>query len=163
TTDAILDDALVRSFVLRCMAEAAEIGARIGCPIAQSGEERLDLTRELGVFRTSMLQDSDAGRPLELDALVTAVDEIGGRVGVAWTLGDAFHVLRGGTQRRTGLQSRIEVHPIIAVRGAVPSRAWRRSPALSNPKLFARDRQVCAYCSGRFPIDDLTREHIVPT
>ena len=37
--------------------------------------------------------------------------------GVAWTLGDAFHVLRGGTQRRTGLQSRIEVHPIIAVRG----------------------------------------------
>ena len=40
--------------------------------------------------------------------------------GVAWTLGDAFHVLRGGIQRSTGLQSRIEVHPIIAVRGAVP-------------------------------------------
>ena len=83
--------------------------------------------------------------------------------GVAWTLGQAFHVLRGGMQRRTGLQSRIEVHPIIAVRGAVPSRAWRRTPALSNPKLFARDRQVCAYCTGRFPLDDLTREHIVPT
>ena len=83
--------------------------------------------------------------------------------GVAWTLGETFHVLRGGTQRRTGLQSRIEVHPIIAVRGAVPSRAWRRTPALSNPKLFARDRQVCAYCTGRFPLDDLTREHIVPT
>jgi len=83
--------------------------------------------------------------------------------GVAWTLGEAFHVLRGGTQRRTGLQSKIEVHPIIAVRGAVPSRAWRRSPALSNPKLFARDRQVCAYCVGHFHLDDLTREHIVPT
>ena len=37
--------------------------------------------------------------------------------GIAWTLGDTFFVLRGGTQRRTGLQSRIEVHPIIAVRG----------------------------------------------
>jgi hypothetical protein len=48
--------------------------------------------------------------------------------GVAWTLGQAFYVLRGGTQRRTGLQSRIEVHPIIAVRGSVPSRAWRRTP-----------------------------------
>jgi 5-methylcytosine-specific restriction endonuclease McrA len=83
--------------------------------------------------------------------------------GVAWTLGQAFHVLRGGVQRRTGLQSRIEVHPIVAVRGAVPSRAWRRTPALSNPKLFARDRQVCAYCAHRFGLDDLTREHIVPT
>jgi 5-methylcytosine-specific restriction endonuclease McrA len=83
--------------------------------------------------------------------------------GVAWTLGDTCTVLRGGTQRRTGLQSRIEVHPIIAVRGSVPSRAWRQTPALSNPKLFARDRQVCAYCGGSFLPDELTREHIVPT
>ena len=83
--------------------------------------------------------------------------------GVAWTLGDAFYVLRGGVQRRTGLQSRIEVHPIIAVRGAIPSRAWRQSPALSNPKLFVRDRHVCAYCGGHFHADDLTREHIIPT
>ena len=83
--------------------------------------------------------------------------------GVAWTLGDAFTVLRGGTQRCSGLQSRIEVHPIIAVRGSVPSRAWRQTPALSNPKLFARDRQMCAYCGGLFHLDELTREHIVPT
>lgn len=83
--------------------------------------------------------------------------------GVAWTLGDPFWVLRGGIQRRTGLQSRIEVHPIIAVRGAIPSRAWRTVPALSNPKLFARDRYLCAYCGHTFPADDLTREHIRPT
>jgi 5-methylcytosine-specific restriction endonuclease McrA len=83
--------------------------------------------------------------------------------GVAWTLGETFYVLRGGTQRRTGLQSRIEVHPIVAVRGAVPSKAWRQTPALSNPKLFARDRGICAYCGVHFHVDDLTREHIVPT
>ncbi len=83
--------------------------------------------------------------------------------GIAWTLGDAFHVMRGGIQRATGRQSRIEVHPIIAVRGTIPSRAWRQAPALSNPKLFTRDRHVCAYCGVRFPFDDLTREHIVPT
>ncbi len=81
---------------------------------------------------------------------------------VAWTLGDTFRVLRGGIQRTTGRQSRIEVHPIIAVRGAVPSRAWRHEPALSNPKLFARDRHVCAYCGGRFHFDELTCEHIQP-
>ena len=82
---------------------------------------------------------------------------------VAWTLGRACHVLRGGIQRSTGLQSRIEVHSIIAVRGTIPSRAWRTTPALSNPKLFVRDRHLCAYCGGRFPFDLLTREHIVPT
>jgi len=81
---------------------------------------------------------------------------------VAWTLGDACHVMRGGIQRTTGLQSRIEVHPIIAVRGSIPSRAWRQTPALTNPKLFVRDRHVCAYCGGRFVSDDLTREHIIP-
>jgi len=82
-TDAIVDDALVREFILRCMAEAAAIGARIGCPIAQSGEARLAVARELGGFRTSMLQDAQAGRAIELDALVSAVHEIGTRVGVA--------------------------------------------------------------------------------
>jgi 5-methylcytosine-specific restriction endonuclease McrA len=83
--------------------------------------------------------------------------------GVAWTLGETIKVLRGGVQRSTGRQSRIEVQPIIAVRGAVPSRAWRQAPALANHKLFSRDRQVCAYCGHLFSFDDLTREHIVPT
>ena len=81
---------------------------------------------------------------------------------VAWTLGDAFQVLRGGIQRTTGTQSRIALHPIIAVRGAIPSRAWRQAPALANPKLFARDRYLCAYCGHCFHSDELTREHIVP-
>ena len=83
--------------------------------------------------------------------------------GVAWTLGRACHVLRGGIQRATGLQSRIEVHSIVAVRGAIPSRAWRQAPAMTNTKLFVRDRHVCAYCGGHFHTEDLTREHIVPT
>ena len=83
--------------------------------------------------------------------------------GVAWTLGDPCMVLRGGIQRISGLQSRIELHPIIAVRGAVPTRAWRQEPALSNTKLFARDRYLCAYCGRQHHADDLTREHIRPT
>lgn len=109
-----------------------------------------------------VLQLDVSGRP---QAWITARDAavIYASDGVAWTLGDPMQVLRGGIQRATGRQSVIAVHSIIAVRGAVPSRAWRQTPALSNHKLFARDRQVCAYCGGHFHVDDLTREHIVPT
>ena len=81
-SDAILDDPLVAGFMLRAMAEAAAIGERIGCPIAESGIERLAVARRLGSFKTSMLQDTLAGRPIELDAIVAAVHEIGARVGV---------------------------------------------------------------------------------
>ncbi len=83
TCDLILDDPLVREFMLRAMEEAAAIGARIGCPIEQSGEARMAVTRQLGAFKTSMLQDAEAGRALEIDAIVGAVHEIGSRVGVA--------------------------------------------------------------------------------
>ena len=83
TTDHMLDDPLVHGFILRAMEEAALIGARIGCPIIQSGEERMAVTRQLGGFKTSMLQDAQAGRALELDALVSAVHEIGARFNVA--------------------------------------------------------------------------------
>ena len=109
-----------------------------------------------------VLQLDVSGRP---QAWITTRDAaaIYANDGIAWTLGEPCQVLRGGLQRRTGLQSRIEVHPIIAVRGAVPSRAWRQEPALSNHKLFTRDRCLCAYCGRAFPEDDLTREHIVPS
>jgi 2-dehydropantoate 2-reductase len=79
----IIDDPLVLAFMLRTMEEASLIGARIGCAIDQSGDARMAVARQLGAFKTSMLQDSLAGRPLELDSLVGAVHEIGARLGVA--------------------------------------------------------------------------------
>jgi 2-dehydropantoate 2-reductase len=82
TTDRILDDDLVRAFADAIMLEAAGIGARIGCPIDARPADRHAVTRRLGALRTSMLADAEAGRPLELDALVTAVREIGQAVGV---------------------------------------------------------------------------------
>jgi 2-dehydropantoate 2-reductase len=90
TTDRILDDELVREFVSAVMREASAIGARIGCPIEQTPEQRHAVTRKLGAFRTSMLQDADAGRRLELDALVGAVSEIGRRVDVPTPHTDAL-------------------------------------------------------------------------
>jgi 2-dehydropantoate 2-reductase len=90
TCDRMLDDPLVRGFCLSAMGEAADIGARIGCPIAQSGEDRMEVTRKLGAFKTSMLQDAEAGKPLEIDALVTAVHEIGKLTGVPTPAIDAL-------------------------------------------------------------------------
>ncbi len=77
TTDLILNDDLVRGFISSVMLEAREIGARIGIPIDQQPEDRHQVTRKLGAFKTSMLQDVEAGKPVELDALVTVVRELG--------------------------------------------------------------------------------------
>ena len=90
TMDRVLDDALVRAFCSAAMAEAAAIGARIGCEVRESPDDRHAVTRKLGAFKTSMLQDVEALRPLELDALVGAVREIGERVGVATPNCDAL-------------------------------------------------------------------------
>jgi 2-dehydropantoate 2-reductase len=90
TTDRVLDDELVRSYCSAAMREAAAVGARIGCDVRESPDERHAVTRRLGTFKTSMLQDVEAGRPFELDALVGAVREIGQRVGVATPAIDAL-------------------------------------------------------------------------
>ncbi len=76
TIDEILADPLVREFCSAAMREAAEVGARLGCPIEQTPEDRHEVTAKLGAFKTSMLQDVEAGRQIELDAIVTAMHEI---------------------------------------------------------------------------------------
>jgi 2-dehydropantoate 2-reductase len=90
TTDRLLDDELVRVFCAGAMREAAAVGARIGCDVRESADDRQAVTRKLGVFKTSMLQDVEASHSLELDALVGAVHEIGQRVGVATPMIDAL-------------------------------------------------------------------------
>jgi 2-dehydropantoate 2-reductase len=93
TTGPALDDDLVRAFISAAMLEAREIGGRIGCPIAQTPADRHAVTRRLGDFTPSMLQDARAGRPLELDALTGAVRELGALTGVPTPNVDALHGL----------------------------------------------------------------------
>ncbi|MEY2953904.1 MAG: hypothetical protein RLZZ401_1991 [Pseudomonadota bacterium] len=90
TTDLILGDELVRNFISSVMLEAKEIGARIGIPIDQQPADRHQVTMKLGAFKTSMLQDVEAGRKVELDALVTVVRELGQLTGVATPFTDAL-------------------------------------------------------------------------
>lgn len=90
TTDLILGDELVRNFVSSVMLEAKEIGERIGIPIDQSPADRHQVTLKLGAFKTSMLQDVQAGKAVELDALVTVVKELGALVRVPTPFTDAL-------------------------------------------------------------------------
>lgn len=82
SADRLLDDMLVREFCSAAMREAAAVGGLIGCEVTQSPEDRHRITRKLGAFKSSMLQDAEAGRAIELDSIVAAVREMGQRVGV---------------------------------------------------------------------------------
>ena len=90
TIDRVMADPLVLAFCTRAMEEAGEIGARIGCAIEQKPEDRHKITRSLGRFKSSMQHDVEANRPIELDALVGVVHELGQRLGVATPNVDAL-------------------------------------------------------------------------
>ena len=80
TADRLLAE--LKPLLLAGMAELATLGAAIGCPIEESGEDRMAVTARLGAFKTSMLQDVEAGRPIELEALLGAPIELAHRHGV---------------------------------------------------------------------------------
>ena len=103
TADRVLDDELARGCVSAVMREAREIGARIGVPIAELPEDRHRVTRKLGAFKPSMRQDVEAGRAVEIDALVTSVRELGQLSGVATPFTDALLGLARLHARQLGL------------------------------------------------------------
>ena len=82
TADKLLAGPEVRAWMLEAMAELAAVGAAIGCPISESGTDRMAVTAKLGAFRSSMLQDVEAERPIELEALLGAPREIASRAGI---------------------------------------------------------------------------------
>jgi 2-dehydropantoate 2-reductase len=103
TGDQVLDDPLVSRFCSAAMLEASAIGARFGCAIGEDPEARHAVTRELGAFKTSMLVDVERGRPIELDAILTVVHELGRRTGVATPNIDALLGLTRLFARTRGL------------------------------------------------------------
>ncbi len=81
TASEMVEDPAVAALVRGAMVEQVALGARIGVEIAISVDARIARTALLGAQRTSMLQDVDAGRPLETDAILGAVVEIADRIG----------------------------------------------------------------------------------
>lgn len=90
TVDRIIADSDLRELLTKMMLEARTLGRRLGVSIDESPESRLQLLGSLGAFKSSMLQDADAGRKIELDALVGAVSELGRLVGVPTPTIDAI-------------------------------------------------------------------------
>ena len=82
TVGRMATDPDVSGLVRNIMMEAETLAARLGVELPVSIDQRLAGGARVGEHKTSMLQDLEAGRPLELDAIVGAVLELGGKCGV---------------------------------------------------------------------------------
>lgn len=91
TLDVIIADPLTRGLAERMMAEAQAVAEALGVRFPVSIERRIKMAEEIGAHKTSMLQDIEAGRATEADALVGAVAELGRLVGVATPSIDAIY------------------------------------------------------------------------
>ncbi|HAA93532.1 MAG TPA: oxidoreductase [Rhodospirillaceae bacterium] len=77
TLEGICDDDATVSVVRTMMVEAAEIAEKLGVRLAVDVDKRIAGAKAVGAHKTSMLQDLERGRPMEIDALVGVVQELG--------------------------------------------------------------------------------------
>jgi 2-dehydropantoate 2-reductase len=83
TADRLLGDPLVKGYMVAVMREVLAIGRAVGVDADIDPEARMDMARVLGKFKTSMLQDMEAGKALEIDGLLTGTLEVARHAGVA--------------------------------------------------------------------------------
>ena len=72
-----------RALATAIMTEAEAVAKELGIEMGVSIEQRLDGAERVGHHKTSMLQDVEAGRPMELEAIVGAVVELGDKMGLS--------------------------------------------------------------------------------
>ncbi|MGY6412410.1 MAG: 2-dehydropantoate 2-reductase [Alkalilacustris sp.] len=77
TLDVLCTDEGTRKVARDMMVEAQTIAEKLGVKFPIDVDRRIDGGAAVGAHRTSMLQDLTAGRPMEIDALVTSVQELG--------------------------------------------------------------------------------------
>jgi 2-dehydropantoate 2-reductase len=83
TLDRLYTEPELLATVRAVMTETLAVGAACGVRFEQDPDSRIAIGRGLGAFRTSMLQDFERGRPLELGAIAQAVLELATRMGIA--------------------------------------------------------------------------------
>jgi 2-dehydropantoate 2-reductase len=79
----IIRDPGVSPVIRNIMQEVEEVSRKMGMELPITIDQRMAGAEKVGEHKTSMLQDLEAGRPMELEALVGAVIELGERVGLA--------------------------------------------------------------------------------
>jgi 2-dehydropantoate 2-reductase len=96
------------------MVEAEAIARALGAGFRVDVERRINGAARVGAHRTSMLQDLERGRPLEIDALLTAVQEMGRLTGAATPYIDSVLALVQQLGRSQGLYPVFPEHPAAA-------------------------------------------------
>jgi 2-dehydropantoate 2-reductase len=77
TLDVVATQPDLRALCVHMMVEAQEIATHFGASFRVNIDKRINGAARVGAHRTSMLQDLESGRPLEVDALLTSVQELG--------------------------------------------------------------------------------------
>lgn len=86
-------DPQTRELVIDMMREGERVAAALGVTLRVSLERRLAGAERVGEHKTSMLQDLEAGRPMEVDALLGSIVELGRRTDVPMPLSNAVYAL----------------------------------------------------------------------
>ncbi|MDJ0630756.1 MAG: 2-dehydropantoate 2-reductase [Rhodobacter sp.] len=103
TLDVLCTDPGTRAVARAMMLEAQEIAEKLGVRFPIDVDRRIDGGAAVGAHRTSMLQDLDQGRPMEIDALVASVQELGRITGTATPIIDTVLALVQLRARTAGL------------------------------------------------------------
>ena len=82
TADRLIQNEEVKAYMVEIMREVLAIGRAVGVDANIDPEQRIDMARALGPFKTSMLQDLEAGKRLEIDGLLAGTLEIARKAGV---------------------------------------------------------------------------------
>ena len=82
TADQLIQNQEVKAYMVEIMREVLAIGRAVGVDADIDPEARIDMARKLGRFKTSMLQDLEAGKALEIDGLLAGTLEIARKAGV---------------------------------------------------------------------------------
>jgi 2-dehydropantoate 2-reductase len=83
TLEQLVRHAETAALVREIMAETETVAGKLGIELSISIDQRMAGAEKVGAHKTSMLQDYEAGRPMELEAVVGAVIEVGSRLGVS--------------------------------------------------------------------------------
>jgi 2-dehydropantoate 2-reductase len=118
TLDVICSDPDTRALSKAIMLEAQTIAESFGVKFRVDVERRIEGARKVGAHKTSMLQDLERGRPMEIDPLVTVVQEMGRLTGTATPALDAVLALVAQRGKIAGLYDG-QVQPAKAIAPAV--------------------------------------------